>query len=400
MHEWYLGLYAQDSWRLTPRLTVNYGLRWEPFFPQELNDGHVFHFDRTLFSQNVHTSQFVNAPVGFTQYPGDPGFPGNGGWNTYWKLFAPRVSLAWDPKGNGRMSIRAAFGMFYDTLPAFLQNSVPISAPWVPRATASGVNFTTPWQTQPGGNPFPLGPFSPTASYTPFGSFSTFNYSTRPDYVSSWNVSIQRQISDNWLLSASYLGNEMTHLLTDLEGNPAVIVPSTLPLGTCPTGVTTGCNSTTNTNQRRILSVLNPAQGRFYGSIALADSTGTGSYHGLLVSAQRRLSRGVTASANYTWSHCISDLVTATSTSFTGNAILDPNNRRFDRGNCNTSGTDRRHLFNLTVIAQTPTVSDRWMRILATGWRVSGIVTAQTGSFLNITTGGVDHGSMESPING
>ena len=95
----------------------------------------------------------------------------------------------------------------------------------------------------------------------------------------------------------------------------------------------------------------------------------------------------MTVSANYTWSHCISDPFQAGLNGGTGGGTYtNPNNRRFDRGNCNTSATDRRHVFNLAAVAETPAFSNRTLRAVATGWRLAPIVRIQSGPYLTLTT--------------
>ena len=109
---------------------------------------------------------------------------------------------------------------------------------------------------------------------------------------------------------------------------------------------------------------------------------GTRSYHGLLLSAQRRAARGVTVSTNYTLSHCISD---ANGTATPGNTdFLDDNNRRFDRGRCTS---DLRHILNLTSVAETPQFSNTMIRRLATGWRLSGLFRVTSGSPMTVING-------------
>jgi hypothetical protein len=111
----YLGLYAQDAWRLTPRLTVNGGLRWEPYFGQHMQGRFgipVWSWDN--FRQNVRSTQFVNAPPGFL-YSGDSGYPpGSSGMNRKWWNLSPRVGVAWDVTGDGRTAVRSSYGLAYD----------------------------------------------------------------------------------------------------------------------------------------------------------------------------------------------------------------------------------------------------------------------------------------------
>src|SRR6185369_9192871 len=123
----------------------------------------------------------------------------------------------------------------------------------------------------------------------------------------------------------------------------------------------------------------------FIGFMDQFDDGGTQSYQGLIFSVQRRLSRGVSTNFNYTWSHCIGDPTTngGGSTGNVGVGFLDPNNRRFDRGDCQA---DRRHIANLSVVAQTPRFANSAVRMLATGWRVSGIYRVSSGAPITIIT--------------
>src|ERR1051325_5002875 len=107
----------------------------------------------------------------------------------------------------------------------------------------------------------------------------------------------------------------------------------------------------------------------------------------MLVSVLRRPARGLTLSANYTWSHCISDWWNTTANSGSGNTgYTNPDNRRFDRGNCTSSATDRRHIFNLSAVAETPRFSISALRVAASGWRFSPILKVLSGGFMSITT--------------
>ncbi len=111
----YLGLYAQDSWKVNSRLTLNYGLRWEPFLGGTFPLGQVSHFNMADFLANVHSTRYPNAPAG-TLYSGDPGFQtGSRPSYTTWNDWAPRIGLAWDPTGGGKTLIRASWGILYDT---------------------------------------------------------------------------------------------------------------------------------------------------------------------------------------------------------------------------------------------------------------------------------------------
>jgi hypothetical protein len=113
-----------------------------------------------------------------------------------------------------------------------------------------------------------------------------------------WNLSYERRVPGNWLVSATYIGNKTTHIWTGEEADPAVYIP----------GVCNGspCSSTKNTNQRRVLYLLNPVTGSMISNIYQADMGGKAEYHGLLLKAQHRFSSHFSVVANYTYSHCIS----------------------------------------------------------------------------------------------
>jgi hypothetical protein len=325
----YVGLYAQDSWRMRRGLTLSYGVRWEPHLPPQIADGHIGHIDLAAFTEGRRTTVFRNAPNGIF-YPGDPGFPSNAGVRRHWNQFAPRVGLVWDPTGDGRTSIRASWGIFHDVTPAQTHLGTIAVNPWVGRVLLAGVNFADPWQNQAGGNPFPLPPIDANAAFVPGGTFINWDYDMRPPYVQARNLTIERQVGTDWLLSASYIGSHTIHLISLQAFNPAVF------LGNTPTcnvnGITiAACNTAVSTAQRRKMSLLNPAQGRFYGDVGHGDYGGTANYDGLLLSVQRRFGHGVTVSANYTWSHCISDYI-VDSQLLQGQGYTNPNNRRFDRG--------------------------------------------------------------------
>ena len=389
--KWGYGLYAQDSWKISRRLTANLGLRWEPFLPQRINNGAVYTFDWNRFSQGITSTVFTKAPAGLL-YAGDPGFEGYTGVHNRYDQFGPRVGLAYDPFGDGKTSIRAAFGIGYDFPNTMIMSTPTTAPPFGNTVTLNGpVPFANPWANYPGGNPFP-GNFGPNARFVNFGTYVAQQADAKATTVYSWNLSLQRQISD-WLLSATYMGTQTAHLWVSEQLNPALIVPTTSPLGTCPAGQTANCDSTTNTNQRRIASQLNPAIGQFLGPVDQFQSGGTVSYNGLIMTAQKRLSHNVSASANYTLSHCIGDVGIGSLVGGAGGTYEDVNNRRRDRGNCETgtlNGTqalDRRHIVNMTIVADAPRFQNKAVNAAAGGWRLSSSYRYLSGAFLTVTTG-------------
>lgn len=382
--QWYLGIYAQDTWRLSSRLTMNYGLRWEPFFPLHLTNGAVYGFDLERFRQGTKSTVIPNAPAGL-YYPGDPGFPEGAAIHKKWLQLGPRVGLAWDPSGDGRMSIRSYFGIAYDFgVAQNLGNSA--SAP--PHAfrvqlTSPPGGLDNPWLGIAGGNPFPYVSSPSAAVFDRFGNFLPVNeYDMSPPEVKTWNLSIQRQFGTDTLVSASYLGSQSTHLWVQKSLNRAVYIPG----GPCTiAGVTYNpCSTLQNTNQRRTLHLQNPEEGRLYGVVDAHEDGGTANYHGLLVSAQRRSVGGATIGGNYTWSHCIGDNTSLGGNANVNQAYVDPNNRDFDRGNCDS---DRRHNLNVTAVAESPSFANAVLRTVASGWRLAGIYRMTSGSYMTILSG-------------
>jgi hypothetical protein len=211
------------------------------------------------------------------------------------------------------------------------------------------------------------------------------DYDTKNTLVSQWNLSIQRQVASSWLVSASYLGTQSAHLWALQQLNPAVYIPGVCSAGQL--GLTTNgqCSTTGNTNQRRVLALANRQYGQYYGTVNRIDSGATGSYSGLVLSIQRRAAKGVTVTGNYTLSHCISDNV-LTNTGNSGNAdagYLNPQNRRFDRGNCQA---DTRQLFNLSAVAETPKFSNSTLRAIGSNWRFSPLLKINSGQYVSIIT--------------
>ncbi len=379
----YVAMFAADVWKATPRLTVNYGVRWEPWIPIRLTQGSVYHFDDTRFTQGVKSTVNPGAPAGL-YFLGDPGFPENSFANRRWATFAPRVGLAWDVQGNGRTSIRASYGYAYDLGTGQTLAASSSAPPWALRTMYQSPpgGFEDPWQGYEGGNPFPYIPAKGSAAIFP--TFATYapllRYGMTPPATQSWNLSIQRQVGDQLLVSASYLGSHTTHLWMQRAINQAVYLPG----GPCTiAGVSyPTCSTTGNTGQRRRLFLQNSGQGQYYGIIAAIEDGGSANYNGMLLSVQRRAVRGLNIGANYTWSHCLGDEYNAGGAA--GGGYLDPYNRRLDYGNCSS---DRRQVFNLTGVADTPQFANPTLRLLATGWRLSGIYRKSSGSLLTATAG-------------
>jgi hypothetical protein len=376
-----VGLYATDTWKTTPNLTLSYGVRWEPYLPQDAEA--IYNFDVERFRQGIRSSVFPNAPAGM-YYRGDPGFPENG-VHAQWMHFSPRAGLAWDVSGNGRTSVRASYAYTYVFVPSSFREGYSGGPPWGGRVTISNPvgGLDDPWKDVPGGNIFPY-ELDRNAKFPPSGLFYTQRYDLKTPFSNSWSLSVQRQIDDSFLLSASYLGSNTIHVWGNNALNPAIYFAG----GPCTlNGVTYNpCSSLTNTEARRRFTLIRPEDGIKMGYVAEADDGGTQVYHGMLLSLERRAARGVTLSGNYTWSHCLGSMVNLYNAmnGHPDDTYTDPTNRRLDDGNCES---DRRHVFNLTAVAETPQFSNPTLRLMGTGWRLSGIYRKSAGNPLEIING-------------
>jgi hypothetical protein len=375
----YVGIYAQDTWKATSKLTVNAGLRWEPYFWMYDAYQTVASFKKDWFDQGLRSKVYPNAPIG-AMWPGDLDIPKGTAVNypTRWWNFAPRLGLAYDPAGDGKMVIRAAYGILFDSPHLIQYRGLSSTPPRSPRIIWNGGTFEDPWLNFPGGDPFPIAPGSAT-SFVPFAVWTVIPQDTKPAYINQWNLSLQRQLGADWLLAANYVGNRGIHMMYASEANPAVYDPR--PSCVIAGRTYTPCSSVGNTNQRRVLHLQNPTEGQYYGAIVKVDTGGTRSYDAMVLTVQRRRSRGITILGNYTWSHCLDDGYTGLIQN--GGAYV-PERRMDNRGNCDL---DRRHIFNLSTVYQTPEFANAALKWLATGWRMSGIVRVTSGDTLTISSG-------------
>jgi len=380
-HQNVFGLYVQDSWKVSRRLTVNYGVRWDPFFAHSNPYGEVLTFSLDNFTNGVVSKVLPNAPAGMI-FGGDPGLPKNLYSNNKLNNFDPRIGIVLDPRGDGKMTIRAGYGIFYD-FPSFAFDQFGFSPPWGANLTNTNTSLANPWANFPGGNPFPLGP--PQNYNFPKGNAQlTYGYplDLKPTYIEQYNLSVQRQLGNNWLVSASYVGNVTHHLWLNNPVNQAQF----LGIGPCTiNGVSftqAQCDSTTTTAQRRRLNFVNPTWGPYYGETEVLDTGGNGYYNGLILSGTHRFGSNFTSTTNYTWSHCVSDLYTpAVGLSLYSETRF--NNRAADRGPC--PGADRRQVFNQTLVVTSPKYSNHALRVVAGDWKMSVSAVLQTGAPLNVS---------------
>ncbi|MBM3819322.1 MAG: TonB-dependent receptor [Acidimicrobiia bacterium] len=381
-HTWYLGLYAQDTWRATNRLTVNLGLRWEPYFGLAAENNAISIFNLENFRRGIKSNVFVNAPAGLL-YPGDEGFPpGQTGLNKQWTNFSPRVGVAWDVNGDGRTALRASYALTYDFMTTDYHQINSSAPPFGNRTliTDPPGRMDDPW-AHLGGDPHPIVTNRDTA-YPPFGAFGTMNPDINSPRVQNWNVTLERQIGSDWGVAVSYLGSYTDRLWAQTAINPGIFMglgPCTLRDGRSYAV----CSTNANLNVRRVLYQENPAEARLIGALDLNDDIGWQEYRGLKLSVQRRATSGLSLNGNYTWSRCVG---TDTPNTFSqiSSGYTNPDDPEFDRGYCDQ---DRTHLASITLGAETPEFPGAAMRALVSGWRGAGIVSIRSGRRINIISG-------------
>jgi hypothetical protein len=384
----YVGLFVQDTWKVSQHVTLNGGVRWDPSLPfynqnvENSRPAQVLQFSDANFAAGKVSSVYPSAPAGLI-FPGDDAYAyGENSFNSrHLTNFAPRVGIVFDPRGQGMETIRAGYGVFFDSPSMWNYNYFDTQAPWAPLIGLKSVQFSNPYATYPGGNPFPL-TLSATSTFPTQANYLIDAPDTKPTYMQQWNVSVQKQFFSNLLVTASYMGNKTTHLWVGIDKNPAVYIP-----GNCAAtqyGLTAAgpCSSTANTNQRRLLSLRNPAVGQYYAQINYDDQGGNASYNALVGSIQKRLSGHFSVLGNYTWSHCINDgEPTSGGAMLSGNPnYSNPFDSSFDRGNCST---DRRQILNLSGSLTGPHFSNALLGLIANDWQFAPM----SGGPLTFTSG-------------
>ena len=261
------------------------------------------------------------------------------------------------------MTVRASYGLLYDFPDTLFFNGYTNLPPWGAGVTLQSPpgGLADPWKGQPGGNPFPT-VLSKNITFPNAGG-----YLTVPQPARSLCRAIQSQPAEAvWseLARLRELSRDHYGSWLDIRATkPCVYIPG----GCVLAGVSlTTCSTAANVQQRRVLSLANPVEGAKYGGISGLDDGGTGSYNGLLLSLQHRLSNHFTVLGNYTWSHCISDNFV---TFFSG-SYSDPTNRRFDRSNC--PGIDARKCECFGVV-ESPKFGNRLVGMVAGDSKLSVI---------------------------
>jgi TonB dependent receptor len=359
--------FFQDDWKVSPRLTLNLGLRYQvqkPYVSVFLNN--LFPDVKSTYRAGEQSVRLPHAPRGLV-YAGDPGIP-RGLYETDWTQFEPRLGLAWDIRGDGKTSLRLGYGLYHDIVYAdtFAQSGgIPVLYSEFFNAPAGGVS--NPYLGFP--NPWPIAGDlnSPFATPTSFGSIPGDFKNPR---VHQFTVDVQRQITRNLMFEAAYAGKLSKNLVTNLQLNPAVYIPGTdaagLPLST-----------PANINERRPLAPV-------FGSIRSIESKAEATYHSMQLTSRYRLNRGLSFTAAYTWSKSIDNMSVA---GLAGAVPQDP----FDplRGNRGLSDYDVTNVFAASWVYELPTPfkNQAFLGALTSGWELTGITRLTSGLPFSVISG-------------
>ena len=357
--------FFQDDVKLSRRLTVNAGLRWEPYF------GYVSENSQLMQLAPGQQSTFMpKAPTGLL-FAGDSGVEqsivGNQMGN-----FVPRVGLAWDVSGDGKTSVRAGFGMFYVPLTKGISlNRFTLIQPFTTDLTVFGADAYNIFSGPPfnGVSPFPrpdagdlnalkAADFVPTANETTYG----LPFKTQIDY--QWSLSLQRALGGDAVVELNYVGSSSSHMTTSVEANPARYIP--------------GQSTIANTQARRLFPQ--------FGLVNSFMSNLSANYNSAQVVLNKRYSKGFTILASYTLSKALG-IAGASAGGEGSNGPRNPNNYRLDYG---PLGLDRRHNFVTSALWDLPwggRGSPLWQRLTIGGWQISGIFNAITGAPLTMRAG-------------
>jgi hypothetical protein len=339
-----------------PRLSLNFGMRYEPQFPFYSAVDEL-----TVFRPGRQSTVFPTAPSGLL-YAGDDGVP-QGGTGSDTNNLAPRFGFAWTPTGTGRTSVRGAYGIFYD-IPRFHELSHFVNSP--PYSVQVQVNqprsFSDPYAGQV--NPFPYAPPATPQEKAAYEFLRpvTVGLSVDPffaaPYTQQWNLNVQHEVAPAYVVTVGYLGTKGTRLPIRRELNPALYGP----------GATVG-----NTNARRLYAP------DFAGIISYENVINS-TYHALQITLNKRFSQGFTVLASYNYSKSI-DGMSIDVDGFNGQ---NPLNMSADKA---LSDFDVRSRFVTSFLWEIPGPRSGWKGQILGGWQANGIFIGQSGRPFTVGSG-------------
>lgn len=367
--------YAQDSYKVSARLTVNVGLRYE--LPQPYSE---VHNENALFVPGAQSRLIPSSPPGLL-YPGDPGV-GRGLIPREYRALAPRAGFAWDPTGSGRWTIRSAYGIFYD--PYYNGEGGPVEAPETAPPWFKTIEGQFPSSFA---NPLPAGSdlFAPNYAAGPQSlTLLTLDPHMRLPYAQDWNFTVQHSLGQGWLIEAGYVATKGTKLPRFVESNPPTLC-STLPLGQQP-----GCISgeQQNVNAYRPYSGCEPQNPSVcnYASIGLIAGITNSSYNSLQTSVRKRLSRGAAFLLSYTYAKALDDVSSFNITGAAPQLVAGENDLAQNPWNLEAeygrSLFDARHRLVFSYQWELPFWRNGrvWYQRALGDWQLNGILSASTGT--------------------
>jgi hypothetical protein len=367
-------LYAQDSYKPTSRLTLNFGLRYE--LPQPYSE---IHNEDVLFVPNAHSHVFPSAPPGLL-YPGDPGV-GPGLVAREYRALAPRAGFAWDATGKGTWVVRSAYGIFYD--PYYNGEGGPLQAP-----ESAPPWFKTIQEEFPSSfaNPLPPGsnPFAPTFAGAQSLTLLTLDPHIRLPYAQDWNFAVEHSFGQSWLLEIGYVGTKGTKLPRFVESNPATLC-SSLPASqqaSCING------EQQNVNLYRPYSGCTPVNpgNCDYGSIGLISGVANSNYNALQTSLRKRLGNTMAFLVSYTYSKSLDDVSSFNISGSAPQLVAGENdlaqNPRDLAAEYGRSLFDARQRFVFSYQWQLPYWESSliWYKRVLGNWQLNGIFSTATGT--------------------
>jgi hypothetical protein len=395
----YVGLYAQDDWKITRRLTLNLGIRWESEFPTtERYNRTVSTFDALAANpvEAAARANYAKSPIpqiaaADFRTPGGLVYAGlNGASRSLWRMdrnnVAPRIGLAW--LVGGRTVVRAGYGIFYDRLGV---DRIGVYQPGYTQATAmtpsldNGQTFRSTLR-----NPFPDGVVEPAGSSRGLATYvgnaiSAYRPDLKNPYMQRWSFGVQRALRGRWAVDANYIGSRGVGLFYSSALNP---VPAQY-LSTSPVRDSTAINLLTANVPSPFYGIADFAGSSMvgttvarsqllrpfpqFGNVTVTSNDGYSWYHGLQVRLVRRMSRGFMTSVSYTWSKAMdatARLNESDTTPYRSIATIDrPQNLSVSAIYDLPFGPKRRWL-----------AGSRWLGHAVGGWSVQGLYIAQSGA--------------------